>query len=255
MKKLLFIVFCLLGTVGLFAQGVTTSSIKGQVSGPDGEPLIGANVSAVNQSTGAFYGNSTDENGFYRISNMKIGGPYKVTISYTGYADDVQESVYLKLGEPFNYNSNMSESAVDLGEVVILASKVYAGQNTGASTAIDAEAIDLMPTLDRDINDFTRLTPQAKESFGGGFSIAGINNRYNAIYIDGAVNNDVFGLASTGTNGGQTGISPFSIDIIDQIQVVISPYDVTLGGFAGGGINAVTKSGDNEFRGTAYYFH
>jgi len=110
-----------------------------------------------------------------------------------------------------------------------------------------------MPTLNRNINDFLRLTPQASTA-GGGISFAGTNNRYNAIYVDGAVNNDVFGLSSGGTNGGQTGISPFSIDIIDQFQVVLSPYDVTLGGFAGGGVNAVTKSGTNDMYASAYYF-
>jgi len=238
----------------LFGQGVTTSSINGQVVDAEGNALPGANVSAKLTTTGAFYGNSTDLDGYYRIANMKVGGPYTITISYTGFQDKVQENVYLKLGEPFTLNAKLSDSSVDLGEVVVLAQRAYAGQNTGASTSINEDDINLMPTLDRNINDFTRLTPQAKETFGGGFSIAGINNRYNAIYIDGAVNNDVFGLAGSGTNGGQTGISPFSIDIVEQIQVVVSPYDVTLGGFAGGGINAVTKSGTNQFQGTAYYF-
>ncbi len=113
--------------------------------------------------------------------------------------------------------------------------------------------IDKMPTLNRDIDDYLRVTPQAS-GYSGGTTFAGVNNRYNAIYIDGAVNNDVFGLASSGTNGGQTGISPFSIDIIDQFQVALSPYDVSLGGFAGAAVNAVTKSGTNNVEGTAYYF-
>ena len=105
------------------------------------------------------------------------------------------------------------------------------------------------------MEDFIRLTPQANlGSARGGTSIAGINNRYNAVYIDGAINNDVFGLASSGTNGGQIGISPISVDAIDQIQVVIAPYDITKGGFAGGGVNAVTRSGSNTFEGSAYYF-
>ena len=160
----------------------------------------------------------------------------------------------MRLGENQKQDFSLSESATVLSGVEVVSTSIIPGQNTGTSTQITEEDINLLPTLNRNLNDFTRLTPQAKETFGGGFSIAGMNNRYNAIYIDGAVNNDVFGLADNGTNGGQTGIAPISIDAIDQIQVVLSPYDVTLGGFAGGGINAVTKSGTNNLEGTAYYF-
>jgi hypothetical protein len=253
MKKLL-IIFCSIFLVAsAFGQGSTTSSTNGQITDTEGNPLIGANVIAINQSTGAFYGNSSDVNGYYRISNMKVGGPYTITVSYTGFIESVKENIYLKLGQPFKYNVQMSDG-VTLGEVVVTAANKFPGQSNGASTSISDEDIDLLPTLNRDLNDFTRLTPQAKETNGGGFSIAGMNNKFNAVYIDGAVNNDVFGLAANGTNGGQTGISPFSVDILEQIQIVVSPYDVTLGGFAGGGINAVTKSGTNEFKGTAYFF-
>jgi hypothetical protein len=148
----------------------------------------------------------------------------------------------------------LGEASFELQSIEVVAKRGSSGENAGAGTSIGNEAIEAMPTLNRDLNDFTRLTPQATESFGGGFSIAGTNNRYNAIYFDGAVNNDVFGLAANGTNGGQTGIAPISIDAIDQMQVVISPYDVSYGGFAGGGINAVTKSGTNTFKGGAYYY-
>ena len=254
MKKLLFSIFLSLLAICLMGQGVTTSSMNGKITDATGESLIGANVQAIHQPTGTFYGNSTDLEGLFRISNMRVGGPYTITISYTGYEDYVQDNVYIRLGKPSKIDVQLSEGAVSLDEVLVSAERYYAGQSSGTSTDINAEDIELMPTLNRDLNDFTRLTPQAKESFGGGFSVAGINNRYNAVYIDGAVNNDVFGLASNGTNGGQTGISPISVDVIDQIQVVISPYDVSLGGFAGGGINAVTKSGTNQFEGTAYYF-
>lgn len=237
----------------ILAQGVTTSSMSGKISDTEGEPLIGANILAVHTPTGTTYGTSTDIEGNYRIPNMRVGGPYKLTISYTGYSENTVEGVFLRLGEVFRNNITLQEQAIELVGVVVTAAAGTTGQNAGASTQITADDIDAMPTLDRDLEDFTRLTPQASTS-GSGISIAGINNRYNAIYIDGAVNNDVFGLASSGTNGGQTGISPISIDVIDQIQVVLSPYDVTLGGFAGGGINAVTKSGTNKFQGTAYYF-
>lgn len=235
------------------AQGVTTSSMHGKITDASGETLIGANILAVHQPSGTTFGDATDNEGNYRIPTMRVGGPYKITVSYTGFSDITLDNVYLRLGESLKQDFTMQETALELETVMVKASAGVAGQNAGASTQITSEDIDVMPTLNRNLNDFVRLTPQSS-AYSDGTSFAGVNNRYNAIYIDGAVNNDVFGLASSGTNGGQTGISPFSIDIIDQFQVVLSPYDVTLGGFAGGGVNAVTKSGTNKFAGTAYYF-
>lgn len=227
--------------------------MQGTIEDANGESLIGANILAIHQPSGTVYGTATDLAGNYRIPGMRVGGPYTITVSYTGYSEKVFEGIYLRLGESQRFDILMEESAVDLEAIQVVATAGTTGQNSGASTQITTDEIEVMPTLNRDITDYLRLTPQAK-LYGGGITFAGVNNRYNAIYIDGAVNNDVFGLASSGTNGGQTGISPFSIDIIDQFQVVLSPYDVTLGGFAGGGINAVTKSGTNQFSGTAYYF-
>ena len=249
MKKLLSFSLFVLMAYFVNGQGVTTSSMQGQIADQEEETLIGATVVAIHTPTGTNYGTVTDENGFYRLDNMKVGGPYKVTISYVGQEDLVYDQVFLRLGEPLRLNAALGASAIGLEEIVVTAQQGSVGQNSGTSTQIGAEQIENLPTLNRDLTDFTRLTPQAS-----GNSFGGINNRYNAIYIDGAVNNDVFGLAGSGTNGGQTGISPFSIDIIDQIQVTLSPYDVTYGGFAGAGINAVTKSGTNNFEGTAYYF-
>lgn len=249
MKKLIISYFFMLIVCFVSAQGVTTSAMQGQIMDQSEETLIGATITALHTPTGTLYGTITDENGRYRLDNLKVGGPYKVTISYVGQEDKVYDQVYLRLGEPLRLNATLGESAVALNEIVVTAQQGSVGRNSGTSTQIGTEAIENLPTLNRDLADFTRLTPQAS-----GNSFGGINNRYNAIYVDGAVNNDVFGLADSGTNGGQTGISPFSIDIIDQIQVVLSPYDVTYGGFAGAGINAVTKSGDNNLQGTAYYF-
>jgi hypothetical protein len=254
MKNAILLLSFLLTSLLGFAQGVTTASMNGKVTDSSNEALVGVNVVAVHVPTNATYGAVTDELGNYRLSGMKVGGPYTVTYSYLGFSDETKQDIFLKLGESLRNNVSMGESSVELGTVEIVEAASIAGGNDGTSTRINSEAIAQMPTLNRNLNDFTRLTPQAKESFGGGFSIAGANARYNAIYIDGAVNNDVFGLAESGTNGGQTGASPLSIDILDQIQVVVSPYDVSLGGFAGGGINAVTKSGTNELKGTAYYF-
>jgi len=253
MKKLLLSVLMVMGTIFMYGQGVTTSGIQGQILDTEGMTLIGVNVSAVHGPTGSFYGSSTDENGNYRIDNMKVGGPYKISITYVGQEDVELNNVYLRLGERFRKDIIMGESTVLVDEVLVIAKAGSVGKNSGTSTQISTEDIENMPTLNRNIADYTRLTPQASNATGG-TSFGGINNRFNAIYVDGAVNNDVFGLAGSGTNGGQTGISPFSIDIIDQLQIVLSPYDVTYGGFAGGGINAVTKSGRNDLFGTAYYF-
>ena len=239
---------------GAIAQGVTTSSLFGKIVDQSGEALIGANVFAIHTPSGTSYGVATDLDGFFRIPNMRVGGPYKVTVSYTGFGEQQLENLFLRLGETQKRNFTLDESATVLSSVLVSATAGIPGQNAGTGTQITSDDIDNLPTLDRDLNDFTRLTPQFN-STGSGASFAGMNNRFNAIYVDGAVNNDVFGLSSSGANGGQTGISPFSIDIIDQIQVVLSPYDVSLGGFAGGGINAVTKSGTNTFKGTAYYFN
>lgn len=252
--RLLLLAFCLTLSFTVVGQGSTTSEMRGIVNGPDGVPLIGANVVAVHGPTGTTFGAATDLEGNYRIPGMKVGGPYKVTVSYTGYGEVTVEGVQLRLGEVFRRDYVLEESDYALEAVTVVAAAGVIGQTAGTSTQIDAERLDEVPSLNRDPFDYLQLSPQAVITSSSGLSLAGINNRYNAIYIDGAVNNDVFGLAATGTNGGQTGISPFSIDIIDQFQVVLSPYDVTLGGFAGGGINAVTKSGKNEMFGTAYYF-
>lgn len=255
MKKLISISAMLLLAIFVYGQGSTTSTMSGKVSDSSSdEALIGANVFVVHVPSNTTYNASTDLEGNYHIPGMRVGGPYKINITYIGYEIATYEGIYLSLGQPYRLNCKARETAVDLSIIEVVAQKGPAGGNIGSSTIIKADDINRMPTLSRNLNDFTRLTPQSKSTFEGGTSIAGINNRYNAVYIDGAVNNDVFGLAANGTNGGQTGIAPISIDAIDQIQVVVSPYDVTLGGFAGGGINAVTKSGTNNIEGSAYYF-
>src|SRR5690606_2944528 len=218
-----------------------------------GTPVIGAVIVAVHQPSGTVSGAVSNEEGYYRIQNLRVGGPYRLTSSYTGYGEIEMDGIMVRLGETRSYDFTMEEAITELTTIEVVATAQSTGQSSGASTQISTEAIDRMPTLNRDIDDYLRLTPQAA-GYGDGTTFAGVNNRYNAIYSDGAVNNDVFGLSASVTNGGQTGISPLSIDIIDQFQVALSPYDVTLGGFAGAAVNAVTKSGTNTIQGTAYYF-
>lgn len=257
-QLLMVFVACLL-SVASFAQGVTTASMFGKITDQEGQGLVGANIVALHVPSGTLYGNSTDLSGFYRIPNMRVGGPYKVTVSYTGFQEYVREGLALSLGQNFKLDATLSEGAV-LEAVVVSSSRndIFDGSRTGQETIIDADAINnKLPTISRSIADFARANPLVSVAEGGdGFelNIAGQNERYNAIYIDGTINNDVFGLAGSGTDGGQTGAGPISIDAIDQIQVSVAPYDVRLSGFAGGAVNAVTRSGTNDFKGSAYYF-
>ncbi len=237
---------------------VTTASLNGQVSDAN-ETLIGANVFAVHTPTGSTYGVSTDADGYFRLSNMRVGGPYTLTVSYTGYEDYVKTDLYLSLGQSVKINVTLAEAAVELETAVVLGLRndIFDGNKTGTETVVDERALATLPTLSRSIGDFARTTASATVREGNdGFSISigGMNNRYNSIYIDGAVNNDVFGLAGSGTNGGQTGVTPFSLDAISELQISVAPFDVRQGGFAGGAINAVTRSGTNSFKGSVYTF-
>ena len=257
-RVLLFFVLVCLVTGRIHGQGVTTSSISGIIRDQTGQPLPGATIIALHTPSGTEYGTSSRTDGTFTIPNTRVGGPYTITTTFVGYTEDKKENVFLSLGQTHNLRVQLSESAIELEDIEITASRedVFNSERTGASTNISQEQISTLPTVGRNLTDFTRLTPQVAVTANQGISIAGANNRYNSIFIDGAVNNDVFGLSETGTNGGQANsISPISIDAIEEFQVVIAPFDVRLGGFAGGGINAVTRSGSNKFSGSVYTFY
>ncbi|MEJ7780464.1 MAG: carboxypeptidase regulatory-like domain-containing protein [Daejeonella sp.] len=250
MKKFLLSTFVvLLVALGVNAQ-VTTSTLSGTVRDSQ-ESLIGATVKATHQPTGTVYGASTNGEGRFTIPNMRVGGPYQVEVSYIGYQARTFNEIYLKLGEAFLLNISLTETGRQLDEVVVVGgrSEILNSKRTGAATNIGKAQIENLPTLNRSLQDFTRLTPQAN-----GNSFGGANNRFNNITIDGAVNNDVFGLAASGAPGGQAGTQPISLDAIQEIQVVLAPYDVSLGNFTGAGVNAITRSGTNTFEGSAYFF-
>jgi outer membrane receptor protein involved in Fe transport len=255
MKKILLGLILLCG-VSAFAQGVTTSSINGQVKDQNGEPLPGANIIAIHQPSGTTYGSLTDFDGFYRVPNMRVGGPYKIEISYVGFKTQTLENIFLRLGDSERISVEMQEEASQLDEVVITATKdgVFDSGQKGSNTNISLREINNLPSTSRSLGDFLRQTPEAQVTDGGSISLGGQNNRYNAIYIDGAVNNDAFGLAGSGTNGGQTGVNPISIDAIESFQVNLAPFDVRQSGFAGGSINAITRSGTNNLEASAYYY-
>ena len=261
MKKLLKAFFVLsvllLTAASTYAQGNTNSSISGSVYDKDKLTLPGASILAVHTPSGTRYTASTDYTGNFRISNMRVGGPYKITVSFVGFSNFDDSDVYLQLGENKTFKVSLGEESNELKEVIVKGSRnnIFNSQRTGAQTVINSDKIKALPSLSRNISDFARLTPQAQLRGDDVLSIGGQNNRFNAIYIDGAVSNDVFGLAANGTNGGQTGVSPISIDAIDQFQVSVAPYDVKLSGFAGGAISAITRSGTNNFEGSAYFFN
>jgi len=261
MKKITFLfIVVLIAMVGeTFAQGVTKSSMNGKVTDNTGASLPGANVIAIHTPSGTKYGAITDFDGYYRIANMRTGGPYRVTISYVGFLGFVQDGVFLQLGDSKTVSTQMKEESNALEEVVITATRngVFDSGKTGTETTVTERQINSLPSVSRSVADFVRITPQAQITEGDdGFSVslAGQNNRYNALYIDGGVSNDVFGLAGSGTDGGQTGVNPFSIDAIETFQINIAPFDVRQSGFAGGAINAITRSGTNRFQGSAYTY-
>ncbi len=261
-QSILLLAFVALLLPGILpAQGVTTASIFGQINDAESsESLIGANVVALHTPSGTTYGTSTDLDGRFRIPGMRVGGPYTITVSYTGYANQVESGIYLTLGQTYNYSPELSAGGIDLEGIEVISSRsdLFNGEKTGSETTITQEQIDVLPTVARAVGDFVRLTPQATVSEGGdGFSISvgGMNNRYNAFYVDGAVNNDVFGLSSSGFNGGQTGVSPISVDAIESFQVNIAPFDVRIAGFAGAAISAITRSGSNNVEASVYGFY
>ncbi|MCX2739653.1 TonB-dependent receptor [Pontibacter anaerobius] len=246
---LLFCSFCISPAQLARAQGTTTAALSGTVKDQAGMALPGATVIAIHTPTSAQYVASTNTDGYYNIQNMRVGGPYTITTSYIGYQEQRIINVNLALGQTARVDFELAESTRQLGEVEIVGEQndIFNQDRTGAATNVSREQIENLPTLSRSLQDFTRLTPQAS-----GNSIAGSNNRYNNITIDGAVNNDVFGLSGSGTPGGQAGTQPISLDAIQEIQVVVAPYDVKLGNFTGGGVNAVTRSGTNTFTGSVY---
>ncbi len=234
--------------VGAVAQ-VTTSSMAGKVTlEGSGEEIIGATVVAVHEPSGTRYTAVTNMNGMFTIQGMRPGGPYAVTVSYIGHQTKIVRNIQLQLAENYNLPVQLAENTNDLAEVVVTgkASK-FSVEKTGAVTNINSEQILSMPTVSRDVTDITRLSPYG----GKGMSFVGTDGRLGNFTVDGANFNNNFGLSSALPGGG----NPISIESIEELQVVISPYDVRQTDFIGGGVNAITKSGTNIFKGSAYIFH
>lgn len=231
--------------VGTNAQ-VTTASMAGDVTGTAKEPIIGATIQIVHEPSGTRYGAATNVDGRYSIQGMRTGGPYQVEVSYVGYQTVIYKDISLQLGEVYNLNVKMSESSELLGEVVVTGAKTrFSEEKTGATTNISSSQITQLPTINRSISDIARLSPYAN-----GMSFAGGDGRSTNFTIDGANFNNNFGLSDALPGGG----NPISMDAVEEMQVVVAPFDVRQTNFIGGGVNAVTKSGTNTFKGSAYTY-
>ena len=231
-----------------FAQ-VTTSSLGGRIADENGQPVVGAAVVATHTPSGTVYGVVTNAEGRYTINGMRTGGPYSVEISCLGYQALTYTDVNLQLAETFSLNASLKEDSEMLSEAMVIAAPAskFSAEKTGAATNISSEQITSLPTVNRSITDITKLSPYG----GNGMSFAGTDGRTANFTVDGANFNNNFGLSSNLPGGG----SPISIDAIEEVQVVISPYDVRQTDFIGGGVNAITKSGTNTFKGSAYIYH
>ncbi|MCK9448630.1 MAG: carboxypeptidase regulatory-like domain-containing protein [Bacteroidales bacterium] len=243
--RFLVVAFALMFTTAMHAQ-ITTSSMNGRVTDQEG-PIAGATVVAIHAPSGTSYGTITNADGRFMLTGMRVGGPYRVEVSFVGFGKSITEDISLTLGETYTLRVKLVEESIALGEVIVSAPVTkFATEKTGATTNISNEDLITMPTITRGIQDIARLSPYAN-----GMSFAGGDGRSTNFTVDGANFNNNFGLSSNLPGGG----NPISLDAIEEVQVVVAPFDVRQTNFIGGGINAITKSGTNRFRGTAYTYY
>jgi len=246
-----FLIIFTISFTKLYAQGVTTAAMNGMVTDEKGEPLVGANVVIVHEPSGTRYGAAVRDGGLFDILNMKIGGPYTVTVSFVGYRTYTEENIYLALGQTVRISVKMVEETLTTEEIEVVAEQdeVLNAARTGAATYVNPDQVQQMPSIKRSTRDLTRLDPRSD----GNFSFGGRNWLYNNISVDGSYFNNPFGLDDPAP-GGQTAAEPIPYNAVEQVQVSIAPFDVREGGFTGANINTVTKSGTNTFKGSAYTY-
>ncbi|UEG54665.1 carboxypeptidase regulatory-like domain-containing protein [Mucilaginibacter daejeonensis] len=248
-KVLLLSMMFLLATVAAFAQ-VTTSSLTGVLKDSKGEALVGATVKATHLPSGSNYSTATNADGRYTIANMRVGGPYRVTISYIGFETKTVNDITLTLGQPYVLNTTMAATGTVLTDVVVTgtANKLLSSNRQGTSTNISTREINTLPTITRNLNDLTRITPQATSTNNG--AIGGGNSRQNQVTVDGSNFTNRFGIGSNLPASG----SPISLDALQEISVNVTPFDVKQGGFIGSSVNAITRSGTNQIEGSVYTY-
>lgn len=239
------------------AQGVTTGSITGVVTDANGETIPGAVINATHEPTGTRYSSVSRADGRFGMFNVRVGGPYKVTVTMTGFRSQTRDNLFVRLGEDLFLKFELQLDSVEETLVVVAESNsIINPSRTGATDSVSTEYLEQLPTINRDISDFARTSPYFSidsEGDTGSLTVAGRNNRYNNILIDGAVNNDLFGLSASGAPGGQAE-SPFiGLESLKEIQLLVAPYDIRQGGFTGGGINAITRNGSNNLEGSVFF--
>ncbi len=257
LKKVSLIILAFIAIINFaYSQGGTTASISGRVTDADGKPLAGTTIKVVHQPTGTTSGAVTNNAGRFNIIGLRVGGPYTVTISMVGYESQVKENITLGIDQNFSMNIRLVEKGVKTGTVDVVADKneIISSNRTGASQSVTESEIKSLPTIARSIHDYSRLSPHIISSTSEGSNVGGRNSKYNNIQVDGAIMSDAFGLSAAGTPGGQAGTEPISLDAIQEFQVAVAPFDVRLGGFTGGLINAITRSGSNYYHGSAYFY-
>ncbi len=248
--KLAFMCLLVFTTIHSNAQ-VTTSGISGKVTSGT-ESIVGATIVATHTPSGTRYGTVSNLEGNFQILGMRVGGPYNIVVSYVGYSSYTMSDVFINLGENFILNAQLVERGVDLQEVFVVGisgSTNMSTERAGAITSVNRAAISSMPTISRSMNDIMRLSPQSSMT-SNGYAVGGGNYRQSFITVDGAAHNNAFGIGANLPAGG----SPISLDALEQLTVSVTPFDVRQSGFVGGSINAVTRSGDNEVKGTAYSY-
>ncbi len=250
-KKSMLYALLLFLLPAMVAAQVTTGTVTGTVRTPDGKSLPGASVTLTHEPSGTRYVTISGKEGTFTVNGVRIGGPYTLLVEFVGFRKQKREGFHVSLGEPYDFNVTMNDiNATELEGVVVRSVKrTAAAEKSGASTVIDSRQLATLPSYSRSITDFTRLTPQSN----GGNSFAGRSGYYNNLKVDGANLNNNFGLSTDPLPGG--GAQPISLDAFNEISVNIAPVDVRQSGFTGAGINAVTKSGTNEFHGTAFGFY
>ena len=249
----IFIFFLLFIEINIDAQ-ITSASLSGKVTDIQKQPVIGATILVIHEPSGTRYGTITQADGQYTIQGIRAGGPYNIEISCIGMKTNKVNGIVFQLGETFRYNTELIESTKLLEEVIVKGNALMDASKTGAATSITSSEITRMHSITHGIADVIRLIPQVRIANSGAIYFVGTNNRYNNFQIDGTMNNDVYGLAANGSNGGQAGTQPVSLETIEQIQVNIAPFDIRQSGFTGGSINAITKSGTNTLHGIIYGF-
>ncbi len=235
----------------LQAQSRTTASLRGTVSATDGEPLQGAVVTMIHQPSGEERSTITDGQGRFLVLLLRPGGPYTLTIRYLGFAEREVTGLELQVGDARTLDLTLTEQAVQIDGVAVAVDRadIFDASQVGPATRLSERMIAAMPVLSRNVLELTQLSPLVRTTEGGGFSIAGQNDRYNAILVDGLLSKDMFGLTSGGIPGGQAGAKLIPIDAVSQYEILVAPFDVRLSGFSGGVMNAITRSGTNEWRG------